>query len=104
MADQSISQLQVAGALTGNEVTVVVQNGITKQVQVQSIADLTDVGNLTSVSTANLQSITNSINTTGKVAGKVVYNTTTTKLQIATGSLAASTWVDALGLNPITPA
>ena len=40
MADQSISQLGVATALTGNEVTVVVQNGITKQVQLQSISNL----------------------------------------------------------------
>ena len=40
MADQSISQLGVATALTGNELTVVVQNGITKQTQVQQIANL----------------------------------------------------------------
>jgi hypothetical protein len=40
MADQSISQLGVATALTGNELTVVVQNGVTKQTQVQDIADL----------------------------------------------------------------
>lgn len=40
MADQSISQLPVATPLSGNELTVLVQNGITKQVQVQSIADL----------------------------------------------------------------
>jgi hypothetical protein len=40
MADQSISQLGVATALTGNELTVVVQNGITKQTQLQSIANL----------------------------------------------------------------
>ena len=40
MADRSITQLQVAGALTGNEVTVVVQNGVTKQTQLQSISNL----------------------------------------------------------------
>ena len=40
MADQSISQLGVATALTGDELTVVVQNGITKQTQLQDIADL----------------------------------------------------------------
>jgi hypothetical protein len=40
MADQSISQLGVATALTGNELTVVVQNGVTKQTQLQSIANL----------------------------------------------------------------
>jgi trimeric autotransporter adhesin len=40
MADQSISQLGVATALTGDELTVVVQNGITKQTQLQDIAIL----------------------------------------------------------------
>jgi hypothetical protein len=40
MADQSISQLGVATALTGTELTVVVQNGVTKQTQVQDIANL----------------------------------------------------------------
>lgn len=41
MADRSISQLPVATTpLTGNELTVVVQNGITKQTQVSDIAAL----------------------------------------------------------------
>jgi hypothetical protein len=40
MADKSISQLGVATALTGDELTVVVQNGITKQTQLQDIANL----------------------------------------------------------------
>jgi hypothetical protein len=40
MADQSISQLGTATTLTGDELTVVVQNGITKQTQLQDIADL----------------------------------------------------------------
>jgi len=40
MADRSISQLPVATALTGDELTVVVQNGVTKQTQVSDIAAL----------------------------------------------------------------
>lgn len=40
MADQSISQLGTATALTGDELTVVVQNGVTKQTQLQDIANL----------------------------------------------------------------
>jgi len=40
MADRSITQLQVAGPLTGNEVTVIVQGGVTKQVQLTSVANL----------------------------------------------------------------
>ena len=39
MADQSISQLPVATTLTGNELAIVVQNGITKQTQVSDIAN-----------------------------------------------------------------
>jgi hypothetical protein len=45
MADQSISQLPVATTLTGNELAVVVQNGITKQTQVASIANAVAPGN-----------------------------------------------------------
>lgn len=40
MADQSISQLGTATTLTGDELTVVVQNGVTKQTQLQDIANL----------------------------------------------------------------
>ena len=39
MSDQSISQLPVATTLTGDELAVVVQNGITKQTQVADIAN-----------------------------------------------------------------
>ena len=37
MADQSISQLPVATNLTGNELTVVVQDSVTKQTQVANL-------------------------------------------------------------------
>ena len=41
MANQSISQLPVATSpLTGNELSVIVQNGVTKQTQLQDIANL----------------------------------------------------------------
>ena len=45
MADQSISQLPVATTLTGDELTVVVQNGVTKQTQVADIANAVAPGN-----------------------------------------------------------
>ena len=48
MADQSISQLPVATTITGNERTVVVQNGITKQTQVSQIANAVSPGKLIS--------------------------------------------------------
>lgn len=37
MADQAISQLPLAAPLSGNELTVVVQNGITVQTQVDTL-------------------------------------------------------------------
>jgi len=41
MADRSISQLPVATSpLTGDELAVVVQNGVTKQTQLQDISNL----------------------------------------------------------------
>ncbi len=46
MADQSISQLPVATTLTGDELTVVVQNGVTKQTQVMDIANVVIPGKL----------------------------------------------------------
>ena len=40
MADRSITQLQVADPLTGQEVTVLVQNGVTKQSTINAISNL----------------------------------------------------------------
>lgn len=61
----------------------------------------TDV--LQNVSAATIASIVNTINTTGKAAGKMVWDTTNSKIKVATGALAASTWVDAGGTNAVTP-
>ena len=61
----------------------------------------TDV--LENVSAATIASIANAINTTGKAAGKMVWDTTNSKIKVATGALAASTWVDADGTNAVTP-
>jgi len=46
MADQSITQLPVAISLTGDEQTVIVQRGVTKQVQVSLIANAVSPGKL----------------------------------------------------------
>lgn len=53
--------------------------------------------------TAALASATNAINTGGKVAGVLVFNTTTNKPVWATGSTATSTWVSADGTTAHTP-
>jgi hypothetical protein len=51
----------------------------------------------------DIAAIANAINTTGKAAGKMIWDTTNSKIKVATGALAASTWVDADGTNAVTP-
>jgi hypothetical protein len=58
---------------------------------------------LRTATAANIAAIANAVNTTGKAAGTIVFDTTNSKLKIATGALAASTWVDADGSNAVTP-
>lgn len=53
---------------------------------------------------AEIGAIGNAVNTTGKAAGTIVFDTTNSKLKIATGANANSTWVDADGTNAVTPA
>jgi hypothetical protein len=59
---------------------------------------------LTNATAAEIAAIGNAINTTGKAAGRMVWDTTNVKIKVATGALAASTWVDANGTNAVTPA
>ena len=58
---------------------------------------------LENVAAADIADIANAINTTGKAAGRMVWDTTNTKIKVATGSAAADTWVDADGTNAVTP-
>ncbi len=58
---------------------------------------------LVNIAAADIAAIGNAINTTGKAAGKMVWDTTNSKIKVATGALAASTWVDADGTNAVTP-
>ncbi len=52
---------------------------------------------------AAIADIGNAINTANKAAGAVVFDVTNSKLKIATGADADSTWVDADGTNAVTP-
>lgn len=54
-------------------------------------------------STANLTDISNAINTTGKFAGKQVWNSTTNVPLWASGSTAGSVWIDGSGTTVVTP-
>lgn len=49
----------------------------------------------TTSTTAALAAVGNAINTSGKYAGKLVFNTTTGILVVANGALAADTWKNA---------
>ena len=58
---------------------------------------------LRTATAAGIAAIANAVNTTGKAAGTIVFDTTNSKLKIATGANANSTWVDADGTNAVTP-
>lgn len=53
---------------------------------------------------AEIAAIGNAVNTSGKAAGTIVFDTTNSRLMIATGANANSTWVRADGSNAVTPA
>jgi cell wall assembly regulator SMI1 len=59
---------------------------------------------LRTATAANIAAIANAVNTTGKAAGTIVFDTTNSKIKVATGANANSTWVDADGTNAVTPA
>lgn len=58
---------------------------------------------LRTATSAQIASATNAVNTTGKAAGTIVFDTTLSTLKIATGATATSTWVNADGTTAVTP-
>jgi hypothetical protein len=58
---------------------------------------------LQSIAAASIAAAANAINTTGKVTGKVVYDTTNNRLMVSSGSAAASPWYIADGSASVTP-
>ena len=83
----------VTGNVTGNVTGTLTGNVVATAGYIQ----------LRTATAANIAAIANAVNTTGKAAGTIVFDTTNSKLKIATGALAASTWVDADGSNAVTP-
>ena len=59
---------------------------------------------LQSVTAASIAAVANAINTTNKVTGKVVYDTTNNRLMVSSGAAAASPWYIADGSGSVTPA
>jgi hypothetical protein len=78
--------LTASGTLTGN---------------VDATAGYIQLRTATSVQIAD---IANAVNTAGKAAGTIVFDTTLSTLKIATGANANSTWVNADGTTAVTPA
>ena len=83
----------VTGNVTGNVTGTVTGNVVATAGYIQ----------LRTATAVQIAAIANAVNTTGKAAGTIVFDTTNSKLKIATGALAASTWVDADGSNAVTP-
>jgi hypothetical protein len=58
---------------------------------------------LRSFASADIAAVANAVNTTGKVAGLMVYDTTNNRIMIASGSAAASAWYVADASASVTP-
>lgn len=59
---------------------------------------------LQSAAAASIAAVANAINTTNKVTGKVVFDTTNNRLMVSSGSAAASAWFIADGSGSVVPA
>lgn len=57
-----------------------------------------------SYTAANIADVTHAVNTANKAVGKVVYDSTNTRLMVATGTTAASNWAIVDGSATVTPA
>lgn len=82
------------GAVTGNSTGTLTGNVVATAGYVQ----------LRTATSVQIAAVANAVNTTGKAAGTIVFDTTLGTLKIATGALAASTWVNADGTTAVTPA
>jgi hypothetical protein len=64
---------------------------------------IAEVVTLTSATTAELSDAADAINVTNKYAGRLVLDSTTNILQVATGPLATDTWQPVTGATAVTP-
>lgn len=83
----------VTGNVTGNATGTVTGNVVATAGYIQ----------LRTATTTQIADATSSVNTTGKAAGTIVFNTTLGTLKIATGATTTSTWVNADGTTAVTP-
>lgn len=90
----TLYDVTVTGTVTGNVTGTVTGNVVATAGYIQ----------LRTATAANIAAIANAVNTSGKAAGTIVFDTTNSKIKIATGANANSTWVDADGTTAVTPA
>ena len=83
----------VTGAVTGDVTGTVTGNVYATAGYIQ----------LSTSTSAQIASAANDVNTAGKAAGTIVFDTTLSTLKIATGATATSTWVNADGTTAVTP-
>lgn len=88
----AINELDADTAKTGAAQTFTAQQTLTSGLVLQSIA------------AADIAAVANAVNTTGKVVGKVVYDTTNRRLMIADGTADIDPWYVADGSAFVTPA
>jgi hypothetical protein len=76
------------------------------EIRLNNVQLLDTVGGLStqSATAAAIAAVGNAINTANKRAGKMVWDTTNTRLMVATGSAAADAWKVADGATTVTPA
>ena len=83
----------ITGNVTGNVTGTVTGNVVATAGYIQ----------LRTATTSQIAAIADPVNTVGKAAGTIVFNTTLGTLKIATGANANSTWVNADGTTAVTP-
>lgn len=93
----------VANAATSTITTATVTNLTSSNVSVTGGTVNTTSLVLQSYANAALSNAADAVNTTGKEAGKIVWNTDALKIYVANGSANVAVWYDAVGANAITP-
>jgi len=93
----------IANATTSTVTTATVTNLTSSNVTVTGGKINTTSLVLQSYANAALSNAADAINTTGKEAGKMVWNTDALKIYVANGSANVAVWYDAVGANAITP-
>lgn len=83
---------------------VTIKNSRTGAKTVDFLAASGDIAIIGAATAANIAAVGNAINTSGKAARKLVWDTTNNRLMVASGAAAADAWYVADGSASVTPA